>query len=543
MPPPQLSDPAALRSVRALAERAFSRTSGAPLIEGNHVRVLEDADGNFPVWLTALRGAERRICLENYIIEEDDVGNAFADVLIERARAGVKVYVIRDWVGTRTGSSRGFWRRLIHAGVEVRCFNPPRLDSPFGWITRDHRKSIVVDRRVAFVTGLCISQRWQGDPARGVPPWRDTGVEIRGPAVTDVASAFAQIWGTMGPPLPDPPDVSGTSPSETSGLGTAVLEDSAGVSSGASAGGIGAGGGVSTSEEGVALRIVAGAPSTAGLFRMDQLIAAIARRSLWLTDAYFVGVSPYVQALRAAARDGVDVRLLIPRSTDLPFLRPLSRGGFRPLLEAGVRIFEWNGSMLHAKTAVVDGRWSRIGSSNLNVASFLSNYELDVAIDHAGVARAMEQMYERDLQNATEILLARDRVIKLPGPPPVRLTRIRPRRLRRRRGGISRASTRKGSAAAASAIRVANSVGAAMTNHRTLGPAEGRLLITSGTLMAAVAAISMVWPRVVAVPIAILGLWQGLALVWRGFHVRRGPRALGVDSPPRAAPSPPATTG
>jgi cardiolipin synthase len=275
---------------------------------------------------------------------------------------------------------------------------------------------------------------------------------------------------------------------------------------------------------------------------MDQLIAAIARRSLWLTDAYFVGVSPYVQALRAAARDGVDVRLLIPRSTDLPFLRPLSRGGFRPLLEAGVRIFEWNGSMLHAKTAVVDGRWSRIGSSNLNVASFLSNYELDVAIDHAGVARAMEQMYERDLENATEILLARDRVIKLPGPPPVKLARIRPRRLRRRRGGVGRASPRKGSAAAASAIRVANSVGAAMTNHRTLGPAEGRLLTTSGTLMAAVAAISMFWPRVVAVPIAVLGLWQGLALIWRGFHVRRDPRALGVDSS-RAAPSPPAITG
>jgi cardiolipin synthase len=281
---------------------------------------------------------------------------------------------------------------------------------------------------------------------------------------------------------------------------------------------------------------------------MDQLVAAIARRSLWLTDAYFVGVSPYVQALRAAARDGVDVRLLIPRSTDLPFLRPLSRGGFRPLLEAGVRIFEWNGSMLHAKTAVVDGRWSRIGSSNLNVASFLSNYELDVAIDDEGVARTMEQMYERDLGNATEILLSRDRVVRARPSPSARggaagAGRDRHGRQRRRRGfgGSGSGSGRKGSAAAAGAIRVANSVGAAMTNHRMLGPAEGRLLTTSGVLMAAVAAVAVVFPRVIAFPLAAIGLWQGLALVWRGFHVRRQPRTSPVDPAIKvtAAPSTP----
>jgi cardiolipin synthase len=183
--------------------------------------------------------------------------------------------------------------------------------------------------------------------------------------------------------------------------------------------------------------------------------------------------------------------------------------------------------MLHAKTAVVDGRWSRIGSSNLNVASFLSNYELDVAIDDEGVARTMEGMYERDLGNATEILLSRDRVVRVRPSPSARggaggAGRDRRGRQRRRRsfGG----SGRKGSAAAAGAIRVANSVGAAMTNHRMLGPAEGRLLTTSGVLMAAVAAVAVVFPRVIAFPLAAIGLWQGLALVWRGFHVRRQPR-------------------
>jgi cardiolipin synthase len=538
MPPPQISDPQALRSVRALAERAFSRTSGAPLIEGNRVRVLEDADGNYPVWLEALRTARGWICLENYIIEEDEVGSAFAEVLRDRAQAGVKVHLIRDWMGTRTGSSRGFWRRLAHSGVEIRCFNPPRFDSPFGWISRDHRKSIVVDGEIAFVTGLCISQRWRGDPSRGVPPWRDTGVEIVGPAVADVTSAFAQVWETMGPALGPPPGPP---------LGPPLLDGRDGTGSAASGPPEG-----EAAAGGVALRIVAGAPSTAGLFRMDQLVAAIARRSLWLTDAYFVGVSPYVQALRAAARDGVDVRLLIPRSTDLPFLRPLSRGGFRPLLEAGVRIFEWNGSMLHAKTAVVDGRWSRIGSSNLNVASFLSNYELDVAIDDEGVARSMEGMYERDLSNATEILLSRDRVVRVTSSPSARgaqgaAGRDRRGRPRRRRGFGGSGSGRKGSAAAAGAIRVANSVGAAMTNHRMLGPAEGRLLTTSGVLMAAVAALAMVWPRIIALPLAVIGLWQGIALVWRGFHVRRQPRtsqlssAVDVTGAP-TAPSRPSTT-
>ena len=113
------------------------------------------------------------------------------------------------------------------------------------------------------------------------------------------------------------------------------------------------------------VRVLAAEPNLAALYRLDQLIAAMARSTLWLTDAYFVGVTPYVQALRAAALDGVDVRLLVPGASDLPFLSPLSRAGYRPLLEAGVRVFEWNGSMLHAKTAVADGKWARVGSTNL----------------------------------------------------------------------------------------------------------------------------------------------------------------------------------
>jgi cardiolipin synthase len=131
----------------------------------------------------------------------------------------------------------------------------------------------------------------------------------------------------------------------------------------------------------VPLRVVADVPSKARLLRLDQLIASAARRTLWLTDAYFVGFAPYVQALCSAAQDAVDVRLLVPSTSDIMLIAAFSRAGYRPLLEAGVRIFEWNGSMLHAKTAVADGRWARVGSSNLNPASFVSNYEIDVAME------------------------------------------------------------------------------------------------------------------------------------------------------------------
>lgn len=474
-----VSDPSAVQSLRQTAEQALSRTSGAPLIEGNSVTVLEDAAGNYPRWLDAIRGAERLVYLENYIFEEDEVGTSFADALISKARAGVTVRLVRDWMGTRSGASRSFWRRLVEAGVDVRCFNPPRLDSPFGWVTRDHRKMVAVDGRVAFVAGLCISHRWQGDPAKGVSPWRDTGLEIRGPAVGDVQAAFAQLWETIGDPLP-----------QGEWLPASAL---------ASAGD-------------VALRVIAGAPSTAGLFRTDQLLAALARRSLWLSDAYFVGLTPYVQALRAAARDGVDVRLLIPNATDLPLVRALSRSGYRSLLEAGVRIFEWNGSMLHAKTAVVDGRWSRVGSSNLNVASFLGNYELDIAVDDERIAATMQAMYRRDLANATEILIAKNRVVPAtngaPSPSPLE------------RSGRRGSSGPRGSAAAAGAIRVANAVGAAMTNHRVLGPAEARLLWASGIASAVIGAAALAFPRLIAVPIAVVMLWIGAALSWRARRLR-----------------------
>ena len=298
--------------LRLLADQAFSRTAGAPLVQGNEIKLLRDARENYPPWIEAIGAAQRTIDFETYVSHPDKVGLEFADLLTAKAREGVHVRVIYDWLGARGAASWLFWTRLRKAGVDVRCFNPPSLDSPLEWMNRDHRKLIVVDGQVGFVSGLCVGQSWVGDIARGIEPWRDTGVKVRGPAVSDLEWAFNQMWALV---------VSGRESSELPKRDEAVTAGDA------------------------SLRIVASEPSMAGLYRLDQLIAALAREFIWLTDAYFVGTPAYVQSLRAAACDGVDVRLLLPRTSDIPLVRALSRVGYRALLEAGVRIFEWNGSM------------------------------------------------------------------------------------------------------------------------------------------------------------------------------------------------------
>ena len=145
---------ATLVQLRTLAEGAFSRAAGAPLIGGNHLELLEDAGQNYPRWLAAIAAAQDHVCFENYIIRDDAVGRQFADALAARARAGVKVRLIYDYLGCFGGASRRFWRDLRAAGVEVRVYNPPRLGSPLGWLSRDHRKTLTVDERHRLRFGI-----------------------------------------------------------------------------------------------------------------------------------------------------------------------------------------------------------------------------------------------------------------------------------------------------------------------------------------------------------------------------------------------------
>jgi cardiolipin synthase len=433
--------------LREFATRAFSRAAGAPLVTGNKLTLLKDATENYPAWLQAIAAAQRTIHFESYIIHNDDAGRQFAEALAEKAHQGVRVRLIYDWLGSLGRASRGFWKRLTAAGVEVRCFNPPRIDSPLGWLRRDHRKMLSVDGHIGFVTGLCVGQRWIGDPTKGIEPWRDTGVGIEGPAVADLEVAFAHMWSLLGSPIGDAELVA-----------TEIAQPAGDV----------------------ALRIVASYPNMAGLYRFDQLISALAERSM----------------------DGVDVRLLLPSASDVPIVGSLSRAGYRELLEAGVRVFEWNGPMMHAKTAVADGRWARVGSTNLNMASWLGNWELDVVAEDEAFAQKMERMYLDDLSRATEIIL-RSRKVKPLEP--------------RRRGDVVKTGSAR--SAMTSVMRVSNTLGAAITSRRALGPSEVVVMGSAAVLLLVLAAVAVLWPMVVIVPLVLFSVWVAVSLLIRAYRL------------------------
>jgi cardiolipin synthase len=325
---------------------------------------------------------------------------------------------------------------------------------------------IAVDGRIGYVSGLCVGKRWLGSSNRKTEAWRDTGVEIEGPALTDLERAFAETWNSVGESLP------------AEELPTPGSIKPAGD---------------------VALRVVSTVPSEGSVYRLDQLVAAWAKRTLWLSDAYFLGTSSYIQALTSAAHSGVDVRLLIPGSTDIPIMRAVSHAGLRPLLQAGVRVFEWNGSMMHAKTAVADGRWARVGSTNLNLLSWVGNWELDVVIENKRFAQEMEQTYVEDLAHSTEIVLKGRR------SAPVASARTGNRKSLKVRSG-------SGGQTAAGIARLSHSVGAAITNHRELGPAERVILIWGAVLLALLAGISAHWPRGIAYPLAALCLFLSVRI-------------------------------
>jgi cardiolipin synthase len=240
--------------------------------------------------------------------------------------------------------------------------------------------------------------------------------------VADAEAAFANAWALAGSPIPP-----------------AELPRHEGIPAAGS----------------VTLRVVASAPETTELYRMDLLVAVAVRERLWLTDAYFLATPPYRQARRSAALDGVDVRLLVPHASDIEWIANVSRTMYRSLLEAGVRVYEWNGPMVHAKTAVADERWTRISSTNLNLSSWLGNWELDVGIEDDGIAGEMAATFRDDLTNATEIVITPRNT-------------VRPHGARPRARSEFDSSTR----ALKDATRMGSVLGAAVRGHRALEPRE-----------------------------------------------------------------------
>ena len=264
--------------LEALASQSFCRVADAQVSRGNQVRLLRDGPMTFAAWLEAIGNARREVHLENYILQDDGTGGEFAAALIAAVKRGARAQVIYDWLGCVRRTPAKFWRQLSDGGVEVRCYNSFQIVNPLRWISRDHRKVLCVDGEVAFTGGLCIGHDWVGDPAHGIPPWRDTAIEIRGPAVAHINAAFDDSWEAAG---------------KTIHHGQALPRSE-------------------TGEGGVELSVIAGRPDGMGLYRLEQLVAEIAQRSLWLTDGYFVATTAYVRALANAAGQEVTYTCLPP---------------------------------------------------------------------------------------------------------------------------------------------------------------------------------------------------------------------------------------
>ncbi len=375
IPPPMRASP------NAMIEQLIQRASGAVARPGNQIEILLDSTENFPEWENALRGAQESICIEMYIFASDEFGRTIRQILLDKLAIGITVALVYDWVGSFGAHFKRFFQPLIKAGAEVRVYNPPGWFGGLGVLSRNHRKSIIVDEKVAFVSGLCISSAWCGKPEKGISPWRDTGLKLTGPIVQDVLAAFEDTLVSQGGAMP--PQLRNYEEGEACQTGNATG------------------------------RVLATTPANINTMRLDLNIIGLARQNLWITDAYFMPTRMYVQALINAARAGVDVRVLVPRTSDIRWIGTVSRTQYRQLLEAGVRVFEWNGTMIHAKSAIIDGQWARVGSTNLNLSSWYANRELDISIEDPDTVYLLERAFLKDLANATEVILTEEQHAEL----------------------------------------------------------------------------------------------------------------------------------
>lgn len=490
-PDPRLPPPAEPDLLRFGTDE-IERTAGSETLTGNRLNLQFEGSSTFARWLDAIEGAERFVYFENYVIRDDVVGRRFRDALVAKARAGVPVHIVYDWIGC-WATPRSYWRPLIEAGARVHPFNRPSvgLGDPFGVLQRDHRKLICVDGRVAFVGGFCIGVEWTGSDEAA--PWRDTGVEIRGPAALAAALAFERLWSSIDQPI----FRAGTLPEAAKAGETPVW-------------------------------LIEGEPGRARVYRTLHYFVARARHRIWITDAYFVAPRAVSEALGAAARDGVDVRILVPAHNNWPWVGSISRGGYRALLEAGVRLFEWQGPMIHAKTSVVDGVWSRVGSSNLNGASLMGNWELDVGVLDRGLAGQLEGLFVADLASSVEIVLpGRARPVTTTaaesGPPQesIEPSGTLPERLEQEIRTLGHAP---GRLTLASVVRAGVVLGDALAGDRTLGREDRTVLGTVSVLILLVAAVAAWAPTAVGWMIAGVAGWFGITTGIRAFLQARRAR-------------------
>ena len=359
-------------------EQAISKV---PLVTGNKVTLLKNGAATYAAMLAAIRAATNNINIEMYIFSDGPIGRMFADALIERERHGVQVNLSYDSLGS-FGTPASFFERMKAVGIAViqyRPINPFEARLPWTFGHRDHRKMLVVDGRIAFTGGINISEVYASGPSgiewREAPTsayWRDTDIQVQGPAVAQFQKIFIAQWNYQkGPPLKQ--------------CAYFPRLDQQG---------------------GQIVRVISSVPERFSLIYVTLIAAVVnARTNIYLTDAYFAPDHQMLHALEHQAKRGVDVRLLIPSQADEPLIVSAARSHYADLLSAGVRIYEWQGEMLHAKTGTIDGVWSTVGTSNLDWWSIARDNELNAIILSHSCGDQMDHMFFDDLKTSKEITL------------------------------------------------------------------------------------------------------------------------------------------
>jgi cardiolipin synthase A/B len=353
--------------------RSMGTLLGPLLLAGNRVRALCNGDEIFPAMLDAIRAARRTITFETYIYWSGEIGRAFADALAERARAGVKVHVLLDWVGSGKMDATTIGS-MEQAGIEVRKYHPLRWYNLGRLNNRTHRKLLVVDGRIGFTGGVGIADQWLGN-AEGPEHWRDSHFQLEGPAVAQMQAAFMDNWIETRSVVLHGDDYFPAL--EPVGPHVAQVFKS------------------SSTEASESARL------------MYLLSIASASRSVRIANAYFVPDRLSVETLVAAQRRGVRVEIIVPgRHTDAAVVRRASRSRWGPLLEAGVSIYEYRPTMYHTKVMIVDDVWASVGSTNFDSRSFRLNDEANLNILDPGFAREQAAVFEEDRARSALITLA-----------------------------------------------------------------------------------------------------------------------------------------
>jgi cardiolipin synthase len=351
----------------------------SPLTKGNKVTLLIDGPATYAAMFEAIRSAKNHINLETFILEDDEIGRKFTDLLLRKQAEGVQVNIIYDSVGSLSTPTT-FFQRLQDRGIQVVEFNPVNpFKAPGRWLLGhpDHRKILIVDGKVAIIGGINISNVYSSKlsgrkKVKGEPlPWRDTDVQIEGPAVAEFQKLFCDTWSKQtGPKL------------SARNYYPKMKEDGNAL-----------------------VRVVGSTPGSDNRITFIVYVAAItfAEHSIHLTNAYFIPDDQILDAFTDAARRGVDVKIILPATSDSSLSLSAARYHYSELLKAGVKLYERRNVLLHAKTAVIDGVWSTVGSTNLDYWSLLSDDEVNAVVLNREFAVEMERMFASDLAQSDQI--------------------------------------------------------------------------------------------------------------------------------------------